>query len=84
MEGILETITADKFIDISNEVCPMSFVLTKLALEEMEDGQILELVCGSGDPVRNISIQLKDEGHQIISVKREGEKHFRLQIKKND
>jgi TusA-related sulfurtransferase len=79
-----ETVTADKFIDISNEVCPMSFVLTKLALEELEDGQVLELICGAGEPVRNISIQLKDEGQTIISVKKEGEKHFRLQIKKND
>jgi tRNA 2-thiouridine synthesizing protein A len=78
-----EAVVADKFIDISNEVCPMSFVVTKLALDELGDGQILELVCGAGEPVRSISIQLKDEGHAIVSVKREGEKFFRLQIRKN-
>jgi tRNA 2-thiouridine synthesizing protein A len=83
MEKMTE-VTADKFIDISSEVCPMSFVMTKLALEELEEGQVLELVCGAGEPVRNISIQLKDEGQTIISVKKEGEKHFRLQIRKND
>ncbi|MBI3794964.1 MAG: sulfurtransferase TusA family protein [Nitrospinae bacterium] len=84
MVGQTPATIADKFIDISNEVCPMSFVLTKLAIEELADGQVLELVCGAGDPVRNISIQLKDEGHTIINVKREGEKHFRLQIRKNN
>ncbi|MBI5179570.1 MAG: sulfurtransferase TusA family protein [Nitrospinae bacterium] len=78
-----ETIAADKFIDISEEVCPMSFVLTKLALEELGDGQVLELLCQSGEPVRNISIQIKEEGHMVISVKKEGEAFFRLQIRKN-
>lgn len=76
-------IAADKFIDISTEVCPMSFVLTKLALDELEDGQVLELICQAGDPVRNISIQLKDEGHLIVSVKKEADGNFRLKIKKN-
>jgi tRNA 2-thiouridine synthesizing protein A len=78
------TITADKFIDISSEVCPMSFVLTKMAVEELADGQVLELLCGAGEPVRSISMQIKEEGHTIISVKKEGEKHFRLQIRKNN
>jgi len=78
-----EAVTADKFIDISEEVCPMSFVLTKLALEELAEGQVLELVCQSGEPVRNISIQIKEEGHTVISVKKEGDKLFRLQIRKN-
>jgi tRNA 2-thiouridine synthesizing protein A len=81
---MVEAIKADKFIDISNEVCPMSFVLTKLALEELEDGQVLELLCGAGEPVRSISIQVKEEGHLVVSVKKEGEKFFRLQIRKND
>lgn len=76
-------IAADKFIDISSEVCPMSFVLTKLALDELDDGQVLELVCQAGDPVRNISIQLKDEGHMIISVKKEADGNFRLKVRKN-
>ncbi len=76
-------ISADRFLDISNEVCPMSFVLTKLALDEMDDGQVLELVCQAGDPIRNISIQLKDEGHLIVGVQKEGEAHFRLKVKKN-
>ncbi len=79
-----EAVLADKFIDISEEVCPMSFVLTKLAIEELADGQVLELVCQTGEPVKNISIQLKEEGHTIVSVKKEGESHFRLQVRKNN
>lgn len=77
-------IAADRFLDISEEVCPMSFVLTKLALEELATGQVLEVLCQGGDPVRNISIQIKDEGHSVIGVKKEGEQLFRLMIRKND
>lgn len=80
---MMAEIAADSFLDISQEVCPMSFVLTKLALEELFDGQVLEVLCQSGDPVRNISIQIKDEGHAVVAVKREGEQLFRLMIRKN-
>ncbi len=74
---------ADLFIDISDEVCPMSFVKTKLALDKIESGQVLELICQAGDSVKNISIQLKDEGHLIKGVKRESEDIFRIKILKD-
>lgn len=79
----METKTnADLFLDISEEVCPMSFVLTKLEIEKLEIGQILELVCKAGEPVRNISIQLKDEGHEIKTVKKEPGNMFRITVMK--
>jgi len=78
-----DEVTADNFIDISDEVCPMSFVLTKMELEKMESGQLLELVCKAGESVRSISIQVKDEGHLIKSVNKESDTHFRLQILKD-
>ena len=74
---------SDKFIDISEEVCPMSFVLTKQAIEELEDGQILELVCQAGESMRSISMQMKDEGHLVKDVKKEDDTHFRLKIEKS-
>ncbi len=82
--GLHTDLHTDLFLDISNEVCPMSFVLTKLALEKIELGQMLELVCQAGEPVRNISIQLKDEGHEITSVKKEGDNLFRIFVIKKD
>jgi len=71
----------DNLLDISQEVCPMSFILTKQAITCINTGESLEVVCGSGDPVRNISIQLKEEGHTISNVKREGDS-FRLTVTK--
>lgn len=74
--------TTDHFLDISEEVCPMSFVLTKVALDDIEDGETLEIICKAGDPIRNISMQLKEEGHLIKGVKKEGDTHFRLTVEK--
>ena len=36
---------ADEFLDITDVVCPMTFVKTKVALEDLDDGQILERIC---------------------------------------
>jgi TusA-related sulfurtransferase len=77
-----KTISADHFLDISDEVCPMSFVLTKVALDDLKDGQTLDIICKVGDPIRNISMQLKEEGHLITDVKKQGDTHFRLTVVK--
>jgi TusA-related sulfurtransferase len=54
--------------DITDVVCPMTFVKTKAALESLEDGQILELRLNSGEPMQNIPRSLKDEGHKVSGV----------------
>ena len=35
--------TVDDRVDITDVVCPVTFVKTKIALEELEDGQILQV-----------------------------------------
>ena len=37
------TIHPDQTIDITNEVCPMTFVRTKLKLERMQPGEVLSV-----------------------------------------
>jgi TusA-related sulfurtransferase len=55
-------------VDITGVVCPVTFVKTKVALEELEDGQILEIRLNDGEPIQNIPRSLKDEGHRITGV----------------
>jgi len=59
---------ADTFVDITDVVCPITFVKTKVALEEIEDGQIIEIKMNSGEPIMNVPRSLKDEGHKVIQV----------------
>lgn len=74
---------ADSFIDITSDTCPMTFVKTKLKLEKMESGQILEVLLNEGEPLKNVPLSAEELGHTILSVCAEeaGEK-FRIYIQK--
>lgn len=59
----------------------MNFVKTKLKLEEMETGQVLEVFLDDGEPMRSVPRSIKEEGHKIVQVENVG-KGYKLLIKK--
>lgn len=61
-------IKVDETVDITDVVCPVTFVKTKVALEEMDDGQILSVHMNDGEPVQNVPRSVKEEGHQILKL----------------
>lgn len=67
-------------LDLRGVLCPTNFVHIKLRLEDMEPGEMLDVLIDDGEPMRNVPKSLKQEGHRIISVQPEGE-HFRLFIR---
>lgn len=69
-------------LDLRGVMCPINFVKTKLKLESMEAGEVLEVVLDSGEPIQNVPKSIKEEGHRILEVKRE-EGYFRLKIQKS-
>lgn len=73
---------ADDFLDITDVVCPITFVKVKVALEELDDGQILEVRLNEGEPIQNVPRSLKDEGHKIVSLDDLGDGTFTLLVKK--
>jgi tRNA 2-thiouridine synthesizing protein A len=78
----MSDIVADDELDLRGVLCPINFVKTKLKLESMEEGQVLELILDSGEPMQNVPKSLKDEGHKVVEVKNEGD-HFRLKVKRS-
>ena len=58
----------DETLDITGVVCPVTFVKAKVALEELDGGQILAIRMNDGEPVRNVPRSVKDEGHQILKL----------------
>ena len=58
----------DDTIDITDVVCPITFVKVKMALEDLDDGQILGVHLNEGEPIQNVPRSLKDEGHKVLSV----------------
>ena len=63
-----ENIVADQRIDISAETCPMTFVLVRLALDQMKPGEILEITLRGVEPRRNIPITAQEQGHEVLSI----------------
>jgi len=62
-------------------MCPTNFVKTKLKLEAMDEGEVLEVILDSGEPIQNVPKSVKEEGHKIVKVEKE-DGAFKLMIKK--
>lgn len=55
-------------VDITDVVCPVTFVKAKVALEELDEGDILSVHMNDGEPVQNVPRSIKEEGHQILKL----------------
>ncbi len=58
----------DDTVDITDVVCPTTFVKAKVALEELDKGQILAIKMNDGEPVQNVPRSIKEEGHKILKL----------------
>jgi tRNA 2-thiouridine synthesizing protein A len=67
---------SDQEIDITGEVCPMTFVRTKLRLERMRSGETLSVRLRGEEPLRNVPKAARDEGHSILWIVPEGNDHI--------
>lgn len=72
----------DDTVDITDVVCPLTFVKAKVALEELEEGQILLIRMNDGEPVQNVPRSIKEEGHQILKLLNNDDGTFNLIVKK--
>ena len=50
------------------KVCPLTFVKAKVAIEELEDGEILAVRMNDGEPVQNVPRSMKEEGHKVLKL----------------
>lgn len=72
----------DDTVDITDVVCPVTFVKAKVALEELDDGQILAVRMNDGEPVQNVPRSIKEEGHQILKLNANEDGTYTLIVKK--
>lgn len=72
----------DEELDITDKVCPLTFVKAKVTLEELEAGEVLAIRMNSGEPVQNVPRSLKEEGHQILNLEDNGDGTYTLYVQK--
>ena len=75
-------IKVDETVDITDVNCPVTFVKTKVALEELDEGQILQVHLNSGEPVQNVPRSVNEEVHEVLRLDDNGDGTFELYIKK--
>ena len=78
----MSDIKFDDTVDITDVVCPVTFVKTKVALEELDEGQILSIRMNDGEPVQNVPRSIKEEGHQILKLDDNEDGTYTLYVKK--
>ena len=74
--------TIDETVDITDVVCPMTFVKAKVAMEELEIGQVLSVHMNDGEPVQNVPRSMKEEGHKILKLEYNEDGTYTLYVRK--
>lgn len=72
----------DREIDLRGEVCPYTFVKSKLVIEEMELGQVLRIIVDYPPAVKNVPKSLEIQGDQVLEVTQLKENEWEILVKK--
>ncbi len=67
-------------LDLRGTPCPINFVRTKMKLEQMEAGELLEVWLDAGEPIEQVPDSLKMAGYGIEQLI-ECEDFFKLQVR---
>ena len=69
-------------LDLRGEICPYTFVKTKLRLEELDSGQDLTILLDDSAATANVSKSLRSEGHEILDLKAVSGGVWQIAVKK--
>ena len=58
---------ADRVLDITRDICPMTFVRTRLALDRLAPGQKLLVLLKGDEPRRNVPRSTREHGHKVLT-----------------
>ncbi|MDB9314446.1 sulfurtransferase TusA family protein [Spirulina sp. CS-785/01] len=72
--------TADAQLDLRGTPCPINFVRTKIRLEQMESGQLLEVWLDAGEPIEQVPDSLVMAGYGLEALV-DCQDYFILQVR---
>ena len=70
-------------LDLRREVCPYTFVRTKLRLEEMASGESLIILLDDSEATANVSRSLRNDGHENLGLKSISDGIWQITVKKS-
>jgi TusA-related sulfurtransferase len=78
----MDTFSVDRELDIRGEVCPYTFVKTRLALEEMQAGQVLRVLVDYEPAIKNVPRSVSLQGDHVVSVEMCGVSQWAITVQK--
>jgi tRNA 2-thiouridine synthesizing protein A len=75
-------ILINRTIDIRDEMCPYTFIKSKLAIEELESGQLLQVIVNHLPAVENVPRSMENEGHEIVDVSQQNDTDWAITVRK--
>lgn len=69
-------------LDLRGEVCPYTFVKSKLALEDLEIGQVLRVLVDNDESGENVPKSLANEGQAVLGCRRRNDTDWEIVVRK--
>ncbi len=55
-------------LDLRPFACPLTYVKTRIALERLRPGEVLEVWLSPGEPVESVPRSAEEDGHRVVAV----------------
>ncbi len=78
----VNAIKHDRELDIRGDICPFTFVKSKLALEQMEVGQVLRVIVDYKPSAESVPKSMREEGQEVLGVNQISENTWEILIRK--
>jgi tRNA 2-thiouridine synthesizing protein A len=76
-------LAVDRELNLQGEVCPYTFVKSKLALEIMRSGQVLRVIVDNDESAANVPRSMQNEGHNVLGVTKLNDKDWQIVVRKS-
>lgn len=70
-------------LNIKGEICPFTFVKSKLALEKMAKGEILRVVVDYEPAIRNVPRSMEEQGHKVLRINKINDTDYEIIVEKD-
>ena len=78
----MTTSAPDAVVDLVGEICPFTFVRTKLAMEALPFGATLRVVVDHEPAIRNIPRSAAEWGQEVLGVTVLGEQRWAIDLRR--
>jgi TusA-related sulfurtransferase len=75
--------TPDASLDLRRDVCPITYVRTKLRLESLAPGAVLEIFLSGDEAVQGVPRSAREDGHRILALEPQADGSWRLLLENN-